>query len=382
MFNIKNRFTGIFFINILSALSQIVQIGTIPPLLSLNLTERGFSSANIGFVISSSWIAILILYKFIPYVLNRLGMLTSIILSSLLSITAILGMIWSNSLISFIIFNLILGVGLIIRWIACDTWLIVTADDKTRGRSIGIHETLMGLGIAIGPLLITLFGYSGKASFYACIIIMLFSTLCLLFLSNFNVYPEVPNSNNERKVFPLIYIALLSAFFGGFIETSSISFLSLIYLSLGYLSAVATMLLSVFGFGGTFMQMVFGYIADKKSVFYAQLLVSIILIFSIILMLLKLPLLLNGIVVFIFGGCVGGLNTLAVLDASEKVKTNQISTAMMLVAIAYTSGSIIGPICTGLVVSYFDDNGLLFLSAIATLLFIIFLLINRFRTKI
>lgn len=48
------------------------------------------------------------------------------------------------------------------------------AAEKERGRAIGIHETLMGTGIAVGPLLIALLGY-GPFTFYICVFLIFIS---------------------------------------------------------------------------------------------------------------------------------------------------------------------------------------------------------------
>lgn len=68
--------------------------------------------------------------------------------------------------------NFVLGIGLILRWIACDTWIVAVAKKDERGRAIGVHETLMGLGIAVGPLLLVVFGVGSTAPYYACAVIV------------------------------------------------------------------------------------------------------------------------------------------------------------------------------------------------------------------
>ncbi|VVQ35539.1 hypothetical protein PS943_04396 [Pseudomonas fluorescens] len=50
----RQRWLALSRINTLSALSQIVQIGTITPLLSLSLASQGVEPARIGIVVSAS----------------------------------------------------------------------------------------------------------------------------------------------------------------------------------------------------------------------------------------------------------------------------------------------------------------------------------------
>lgn len=57
--------------------------------------------------------------------------------------------------------NFVLGFGLILRRIACDTSTVAVASKDKRGRAVGIHDTLIGLGIAAGPRLLVVFGVGG-----------------------------------------------------------------------------------------------------------------------------------------------------------------------------------------------------------------------------
>lgn len=50
--------------------------------------------------------------------------------------------------------TLFAGVGLILRWVVCDGLIVQLAPRDKLGRVVGFHETLMGLGIVLGPILI------------------------------------------------------------------------------------------------------------------------------------------------------------------------------------------------------------------------------------
>lgn len=106
----------------------------------------------------------------------------------------------SSHFISFFVCNFLLGSGLIIRWIVCDTWLITIADDKERGRVIGVHETLMGVGIAIGPLLIAFFGF-GHVMFYISVFLIFISGLFRYLLSNLTHTRKFQTSQKAKIYF-------------------------------------------------------------------------------------------------------------------------------------------------------------------------------------
>ena len=355
----KQRWFALTKINSLSVLSQIVQIGTVTPLLSLSLEQQGVEPARIGVVVSASWLAILLLYTWVPRLLAHLGLVKTNLLSAVLTVAALIGMTFTTQLALIFALNFVLGIGLILRWIACDTWIVTVASKDQRGRAIGIHETLMGLGIALGPLLLVVFGVGSTAPYYACAVIVVISSALALTLTDHDTQPQTPTEKRHGKVFSVIPTALCGAFIAGYAETSSVSFLAGYSLAAGYLLTAATLLISVFGAGGTVLQLPIGWMADRSSYRAGQLACGLVLLAGTLAIPLSQPFpWLATVVVFLWGGAIGGMNTLAVIEAGDRVGEQQVSTAMTAVAMFYTLGSVIGPVVTGGMVSFWGGEGL------------------------
>lgn len=356
----KQRWFALTKINSLSVLSQIVQIGTVTPLLSLSLEQQGVEPAAIGVVVSASWLAILLLYTWVPRLLAHLGLVKTNLLSATLTVAALIGMTLTTQLALIFALNFVLGIGLILRWIACDTWIVTVASKDQRGRAIGIHETLMGLGFAVGPLLLVVFGVDSAAPYYACAVIVVISAALALTLTDHDTQPQTPTEKRHGKVFSVIPTALCGAFIAGYAETSSVSFLAGYSLAAGYLLTAATLLISVFGAGGTVLQLPIGWMADRSSYRTGQLACGLVLLAGTLAIPLSQPFpWLATVVVFLWGGAIGGMNTLAVIEAGDRVGEQQVSTAMTAVAMFYTLGSVIGPVVTGGMVSFLGGEGLM-----------------------
>lgn len=368
-------------INCSSLLAQIVQIGTITPTLSFFLEQSGATTLQIGWVVSASWLAILLVYRIIPYVIYRLGTINSMLVSCAISLFAIVGMMFLDDVWSLFCLNFLLGCGLILRWIVCDTWLLLLSEKSHHGKVIGIHETLMGLGIAVGPLIITVLAHNSLLILSACFFLILLSALIVVLLKKYNRYPSLPVELEDKKIAPLIFLALFAAFATGIIETSMIAFLPLMYIQWGMTLAASTMLLSSFGFGGAILQMPIGWVADKATTPVTLGLVCLMAFLMMVLLPFLGGELLAYLALFVCGGCIGGLNTLAVLDASHKVQEQQLSTAMMLIAVAYTLGSTIGPVATGGFANY-QSYGLLWLSSVFLLMCFVLVVISLIKTRL
>ncbi len=374
----KQRYVALVKINMLSALSQIVQIGTITPLISLSLEQQGVDPAKIGVIVSASWIAILILYKIVPRLLSYLGLVKTNMLSAAVTIVALIGMTLTSNLIAIFMLNFMLGVGLILRWIACDTWIVSVATHSERGRAIGIHETLMGLGIAVGPLLLVVFGVGSAMPYYACAILVFISGCLAMSLSIHDSKPETPQEKKHTKLFSVIPIALCGALIAGFSETSTISFLGGYSLAAGYLITTATLMISVFGVGGTILQIPIGWMADKSSYKIGQIVCGAILLLGTVAIPFSQSMpWLATIIIFLWGGAIGGMNTLAVIEAGHRVAEHQVSTAMTAIAMFYTVGSVIGPIATGATISYVNSHGLMMSVGVVGLLFVVLLVLKK-----
>lgn len=374
----KQRWFALTKINTLSALSQIVQIGTVTPLLSLSLEQQGVEPAKIGVIVSASWLAILLLYKWVPRLLAHLGLVKTNLLSALLTVGALIGMTLTHHLGLIFALNFVLGIGLILRWIACDTWIVAVASKDERGRAIGVHETLMGLGIAVGPLLLVVFGVGSATPYYACAVIVLLSGLLALTLKPYDTQPQTPAEKRHGKLFSLIPTALCGAFIAGFAETSSVSFLAGYSLSAGYLLTAATLLISVFGIGGTLLQLPIGWMADRSSYKIGQLVCGLVLLLGTFAIPFSQPLpWLATLIVFLWGGAIGGMNTLAVIEAGDRVGEHQVSTAMTAIAMFYTLGSVLGPIFTGGMVSYVSGHGLMIAVGVVGVVFVGVLVLRR-----
>jgi|HubBroStandDraft_2_1064218.scaffolds.fasta_scaffold32545_2 MFS family permease len=337
-------------VNALSFCSQAVQLGAVPALIALRLNASGFSITVLGIIASAPWLAVLLLSHRIPRLLARYNYRPVNATALAISAAAVTVIIFASNPLLIFAANFCLGVGLILRWIACDSWIIDLAPDAIRGRAIGIHETLMGCGIAAGPLIIALFGSRSAAPLLACLGLLFVATYALFAIGGSVPAPMAQDAPTARSL-RLISLMALAAFIAGFIETSSVSFLPVLSLQ-AHWPIASTLALGVFTLGGTLLQLPIGYLADTLGYRAAQLITAGVIVASAASFILLghhfVPLLLT---LFTLGGAAGAMNTLAVIEAGSSVAANLIAAAASRVALAYTVGSIIGPPTVGFLVA-------------------------------
>lgn len=364
MFNSKNRFIIIL---IASFLSQIVQVGVFPLFLAQKLDAIGVSLSVIGWFLSIQWIAVLVIAPFVPTLGHRLGLMNLNKASGMLTVLGLLCLLSDNLLLAMIA-SVLTGSGLILRWVACDTLIVKLSNQNNVGRMIGVHETLMGFGIAVGPLLFAISVLDHV--FFAALIIALLSTFVFFLCVN-----ELKAAVNRRYIsfkktdFLFFKIVFLLALIGGFIETASVALFPFYFEIDGFSIQQSAWFVSAFGLGGTLLQLPLGFLVDKIGYRYAQLCACCAGILGIIgLFFSPASFFIIYIILFLFGGAVGAFNTLAVIQAGAQVSRNKSASAMTYIAMSYTAGSIFGPIVTANVLSAFAGDVLLLVYAVIILL--------------
>ena len=339
-------------VNILALLCQCVQLGAMPALIALRLDGSGYSVAVLGAVAAAPWVAVLLFGRYVPRLLLRHGYFDINASALLLSAASVLVMLLTHSAILAIAANLCLGVGLILRWIACDSWVISLAPEEIQGRSIGIYETLMGCGIAAGPVIIGTFGSRGPVPLLACLSLILLAGFALLCIER----PRpMTDTNHVPAPTPLrgLQLMMLAAFIAGFTETASVSLLPVLSQH-SHWPIASTLALGVFALGGVLLQIPIGYLADRLGFRAAQTLTAAAIISTSAALILfghsPIALVLG---LFFLGGAAGGMNTLAVIEAGATVVPESIAAATVRIALAYTIGSIVGPSSLGALAAFF-----------------------------
>ncbi len=356
----------------LSFLAQVVQIGTVPAAIALKLAAEGAPSDMVGLVAAGPWIAILVAGNLVPHLLHRFGVVPCVAGALLASMLAVFGMAEASRPLHLFCLNLLFGVGLIVRWVACDTWVVAITPNRLRGRVIGAQETLMGCGIAAGPIILSLSGTRIDTALAACLMLLTASSMALWVVRRHGITPEQQRTGGTVAVLRTIPVAIMGGGLAGLVETSSISFLPVMANRAAF-AVGATAVLFGFGLGGTILQIPLGWLADKIGYRRAQLATAaVVLAGAVGIVIFAKSAAALEVALFAWGGAAGGMNTLAVIEAGDRMHQRDMSTAMTSIAMAYTVGSIVGPIATGIVESHAPAFGLTVAAGVSAVTFLAF----------
>jgi MFS family permease len=356
---------------IVSAGAVGLSIGLIVPLTSIVLEQRGTSVIATGSNAIMYSLAVLLSGPFLPALIQRIGLLRTMIAGALLS-GGIVFCLWINDALWFwYLMRFFLGIAGGMHWVSSEAWINAMAPEKTRGRIVGAYATVWTMGIAAGPVLLRFIGVEGGRPFVIAALLMAGASLPLLLV------PKVDNTHLpavRHGVLQMIWvapIATVAGFISGFLETQVLSLLPVYGLRSDIGTAHALALLSIFSVGSFVSQPFIGWIADRMSFRTVCLMVTITAIVVVPLVHFSLKLiLLSSVLLFIWGGAVGAYYTLGMLNIGQVFKTTDLTAASSMFVMAYTIGMVVGPMSGSASMQALGPVGLLAVMGAVPLVFI------------
>jgi MFS family permease len=247
-----------------TALCYGIALGLFPALLSLNLETNGFETSWSGLLGAMPAIAGMAIVPFSPRMVARIGARPVYFASATLSIaTAALFPMFPN-LAAWFVLRFLMGAGLAVQFVVGESWVNSLAEGPNRGRILGIYVIVLGAGLFVGPLIMTITGTRGHPPFLVAAGLLLLGCLPILLARQM-----LSCSEDSSRIMGFIDAllrkpsAMITGFFDGFIFQTLLIFLPIYALRLGTSEERAIQYLAVCMLGGIPLQLVVGYLLDR-----------------------------------------------------------------------------------------------------------------------
>jgi MFS family permease len=271
------------------------------------------------------------------------------------------------------------GFGLGLRWIGVEPWLYHIAPAEARGRLVGFHETLIALAPIVAPALASFCGLQGHAIFWIGAAFVLAALLPLGWARQGTpvkptASPVAPATDwfhgpwGEMVFRQGLVIALL----GGMLEAAVSGLFSLFAQGRGMDVARTTDLLAIFGLGGLLLQYGMGWLADHRGLGMAAKVCALGIVLAAVGLAVDLPDWLMVVAVFLLGGMITALLTLALI-ASTLVVSGNLERNVSLISMLYTVSAIAGPLLAGASMQASHSDALMGFTVLAALVMLGFL---------
>ncbi len=368
----EQRWRGVIAV-LFTVTSAGVLYGLINPLVALRLEHMGIGTTWNGVNAAMPAIAAILVAPLLPALNDRLGLPLVIALGAVLIVIPIplfdfFPGVWVWAALRFVI-----GVGMMLQWVAAEIWINAAVEDSHRGRVVGASVALFSIGMACGPLVLGFMGTAGAWPFLICAGIIVLGTLPLAFALD-----AAPSTRREGRGSLVTAVRraptpMMAGLVEGFLFTAIFILLPLYAIRSGIGESFAVGMLGAVAIGEIAVAIPIGWLADRMN----RRLLMIYSGLAVFALCLLLPLLLGSaallaVMLFAWGAASIGLYTMALIRLGETFRPAELGPATAALILIIQIGSIAGPIAGGLGMDAWDPHGLVVVLAIASGLFCAF----------
>ncbi len=353
-------------------------IGFIYPLISLKMELRGFSSTWIGVMGALPFIASIIFSPVTPLAMRYFNPSKLVFVSIAADISLILLMAFFENIYVWFVCRFLMGVAGTVLFIVSETWINEIAEDRVRGRVLSLYTFTISATLGISPMFIFILGAEGSLPFFVAVSLMIFSVYPLRWTKNSS--PDFADSrvSHVTKFIFLAPTAVAASALMAFEEASVLTMLPVYALRNGLTEQTSALFLTVLAFGSMAVQPIIGSLADRFNRYN-------LLIFSAVIVMLgaiSLPLIIQTkvsvwIVMFIWGGAISAIYTLALIIIGHRFRGAQLAAGNAAFGLMWGLAGALAPLSGGIAMTISDPHGFVFVLATASIAFIVLAIVRR-----
>lgn len=363
-----------------------VGFGALVPLVTLLLERQGVDATLIGLNAAMFPIATLTMGPFIPWIIGRLGTMTSLYLATGVSSVLVLLFPLVPDIGFWFVLRFLIGGIEAIGWVVGETWLNSLTTERNRGFVMGIYATALAGGFATGPLVLSVTGIDGPLPF-----IIIAAALALSIVPEAlarNVAPPMPRrvEHGLLRFVRMAPVIIVGATVGGFADNAIFTLLPVYGLRVGIDQATAILLVSVFIGGNLLLQLPLGWIADRTG----RRPMLLVCVAAGLAGAVLLPLLAPGgtlaneallwVLLFVWGGTTFGVYTIGISLLADRFSRELLAGANTAFIMAYECGTLSGPVIAGAAMDAMGADGLVVAVAASCAAFLAFSAVRRLRS--
>lgn len=330
------------------------------PLLSLLMEQRGTPASIIGANTATAGIAAMMVVPFVTPVARKLGVVNAMLASILISLLCLCGFYLTANLPIWFVLRFIFSACITTLFILSEFWINSASEEKNRGLILGIYGTVLSLGFALGPGILSLVGTNGVLPFLIGGSIIVSAMLPIMLGRNNE--PHLERSEKTPSVLPYLFmvpLATMAGFVFGAAEQIELALLPVFAIKVGYEEQVAALLLTIVGLGNVALQIPLGMWSDRAKDRRIVLLVcAVIGVIGAILIPLTASIgWILAIVLFIYGGIISGMYTVGLAHLGSRLKGTDLAQANAAFVLCYGLGMTMGPQSAGIAMDVMGPSG-------------------------
>lgn len=390
--------------NLIATFLVCLSMGMTAVLFPVGLEKQAMSTSSIGVIMSLETIASFLICFVLPMLLRKIGMTLGLLSTALIRIPPVLFMVFSQDAILWTLAIFINAAGAFTFLLLTQTW-INAINFQNRAVWMAIFSTSMSLGLAAGAALVShmenssdvwilllewlwlpIGGLFGRASVTITelefIVSIGFSLLAIVPILiayrhipkfSFANYPGIWSTIKQCKG-PMYSIAMAGVSMFGVT-----AFITLYGLKNGLTLTDAALLLTFFNLGAIILEIPIGYIADRFDSRYMIVICSFLCMVCAVY--LPIAIYVNyqaWLLVFLWGGVVGAIYSLALTIIGERFNDEELIAANAGYTVMEGAGGTLGILLIGFCMQFLGADGLPYVIMFSAILYFSFAL-TRYR---
>lgn len=355
-----------------------ITLGMTAPLLSLLLEARGTGRTLIGLNAAMPALAMLLVSPMIPRIVTAVGFRPFLFGCFVTELVAFLALPVFDHLYAWFAIRFVMGASGGGLFIVAETWINQIADDRNRGRVMGLYVTVLAAGFAAGPLLLVVTGTAGWTPF---LVGAGFIAAAMLPLARTGAGAPVLEGRASFSILRFLTIAPTLAgavLVFAFVETTLFALMPVFAVRSGAAEATAAIMLAVLTVGNIIAQLPIGWAADRWNRYGVMIACAAAGLVGALL----LPLLIGGgaalwLMLLVWGGLLPGIYTVAMAILGQRFRGDDLITANAAFGVLWGVGSLAGPALGGAAMDLWDPHGLPATLAVASALFLVVALVRH-----
>ena len=357
---------------IITVMIVAVTLGLTWPLLSLILEARGVSPSMIGLSSASQTLAVLFIMPLAPWLLARFGTVRLIRVAIATIVVSLMLLPAVPNVYAWFPIRFLLGMAIEVMLIACDVWVNQVAEEKTRGRIIGIYGFVLAGGFAVGPMIINVTGIEGWAPFITGAVIVALGAIPLAWARGLT--PPIEGRAKGRLLFylRLAPTLMVAGLMYGLVDSAILSFLPIYGLGSGFDQETVVTMLTVLIVGSVAAQLPLGWLADHVGGRQMMIGCTIFTLLPAVILpnVLNSPWLLWP-TLMVWGGALGGFYTVSMVIIGRRFKGADLVAVNAAFVVFWGLGAITGPAATGGAMEVWGINAMPVVVVVCCLLYLL-----------
>ena len=344
----------------------------------------GYSEFLIGSIASFGPLGLILSGFFVTKLLKKFGFYKIIFISAVTQGLCIILMLEFfhpiNLSMCFFIFGIMGG----LTWMTMDTWVNIVSNNSNRGKSIGIYNSSVTTGLALGPLIVGVMGTSSRIPLTVCMILVGFKIISLISIKKYVNQVIIPEQSSKMKfsilaISPFVFFAIFCA---GIEDSSFLALFPAFMINDFFTDKQIGLYIFIGGIFGVLCQPFIGALSDN----FNKRIIIFLLLFSHICWLMLLNFSNSNPYLIILALMISGfastsLYTVTLAYLGERINVTDIAFATSLFIIIYELGEYLGPIIVGFNMNIYGNSGFIYTLSSFVIVCIIFGIIRSLFKK-